>query len=609
MDCRPHSSQPQGSPPRRPRGGSLASVLATVLAAAVAFAGLAPAAGAQTIENRDLYEKSLEVARRAVEQYGLWEEPAEARRVADIGYRVARASRYDGYPLTFHVIDMPEPNAFALPAGQIFVTRGMLELGLDDDMLAALLGHEIGHVALDHHSKMQRRATLMNLLGQALLVGVIIGSDDGRRARPDDPGARWDPEVRNQRGETIQGAAATSLIISELLLRSFSREHEDQSDAEGQRWAAAAGFDPAGANRLFTLMQSRLPQSKKYGYWRTHPFFDERVRAGGARAALLKRDETPRDADSLRQRTQATLLTWAEGVSVIDEDGYHEDVGKVSAATLRFVELEALAAWPRGAAAERIRQTRLDRRRTLEMARPAVERDYGALLAAWDRQIEEVAAVEPDAPFLENLRQQRAGLAEQAAGLYPKASEVLAGGVFETGFLERFLSNWPEASEAPKVALLLGDARARLGDQRGAVESYLRVVEEAPESPEAERAHRGLKVLAPRLDQLAALAVLARQDRDPELAALAATRLGEAAGSFGDIGDGAELLDRFPDAEVAPAVAERMNVLADKLYAEVVLYQAIGDHVKAVERINEILTHAPLSPAADLLRDRAVLEA
>lgn len=588
---------------------ALAPAVAPWIAAAVALAALAPAAGAQTIGNRDLYEKSLEVARRAAEQYGLWDQPAEARRVADIGYRVAHAARYDGYPLTFHVIDMPEPNAFALPGGQIFVTRGMLELGLDDDMLAALLGHEIGHVALDHHVKMQRRATLMNLLGQALLVGVMIGADDSPRARADDPGARWDPEVRGQKGEMIQGAAATSLIVSELLLRSFSREHEDQSDAEGQRWAASAGFDPAGANRLFALMQSRLPQTKKYGYWRTHPFFDERVRAGQARAGLLKRDETPAAADGLRQRTQAALLVWAEGVSVIDEDGYHDDVGKVSAATVRFVEEEALTAWPRGAAAERIRQTRLDRLRNAETTRSALERDYGTVLAAWDRQIDEVAALDPETPFLDNLRQQRADLAQQAARLYPEAQKVLAEGVFETKFLERFLSNWPDAAEAPKVALLLGDARARLGDQQGAVESYLRVVEAAPQSPEAERAHRGLKVLAPRLDQLAALVRLARQDRDPELAALAATRLAEAAGRFDDIGDGAELLDRFPDAEVAPAVAERMNVLADKLYAEVVLYQAIGDHVKAVERINKILTHAPLSPAADLLRDRAVLAA
>ncbi len=54
---------------------------------------------------------------------------------------------------------------------------------------------------------------------------------------------------------------------------------------------------------------------------------------------------------------------------------------------------------------------------------------------------------------------------------------------------------------------------------------------------------------------------------------------------------------------------ERLNVLADNLYGEVVLYQGVGDAVKAMERINKILTDAPLSPAAGPLRDRAVLTA
>jgi len=52
---------------------------------------------------------------------------------------------------------MTEPNAFALPAGQIFITTGMLDLGLDDDMLANVLGHEIGHVINEHSIKMQPR--------------------------------------------------------------------------------------------------------------------------------------------------------------------------------------------------------------------------------------------------------------------------------------------------------------------------------------------------------------------------------------------------------------------------------------------------------------------
>ena len=590
---------------RSPRGARGA---VPVLAAALLLAAAAPPAAAETapkITHRELFSKSLEVARRAMEQYGGAEDPAEARRVADVGYRVARESRFAGYPLTFHLIDMPEPNAFALPGGHLFVTRGMLDLGLDDDMLAALLGHEIAHVALDHHSKVQRKATLMSVLSQALLVGVIIAAEG---SEPVDPMDRRDPRYRDDRGELIQGTAATSLIVSELLLRSFSREHEDQADEEGQRWAAAAGFDPEGANRLFALMQARIPQSRQYGYWRTHPFFDERVRAGAGRAKLLKRLEA-KPADDFRVRTQAALLAWLDGQQVEPGDEFRDTPDRVSEATARFVEEEALTAWPKGTAAERIRLEKLHRTERAMLERPALERDYGEVVRAYATQIAEVRELTPESGFLARLERERAALEAQADDLYPKAAKTLAEGVVETPFLERFLSNWPDAPEAPKAALLLGDAKARLGDASEAVRRYLRALETSPGSPEAERAARGLAVLAPRLDDLAALQQLARQDLAPEVARLAAARLGERAASFSDVDNGAAYLSRFPEGDHVTAVAERMNVLADKLYAEVLVYQAIGDHVKAVERINKILTFAPLSPAADLLRERAVVDA
>jgi outer membrane protein assembly factor BamD (BamD/ComL family) len=71
--------------------------------------------------------------------------------------------------------------------------------------------------------------------------------------------------------------------------------------------------------------------------------------------------------------------------------------------------------------------------------------------------------------------------------------------------------------------------------------------------------------------------------------------------------NGAEYLRRYPNGQYVTPVLDRLNVLADNLYAEVILYQGLGDPVRAVERINKILTHAPLSPAAGKLRDRAVL--
>jgi TolA-binding protein len=489
------------------------------------------------------------------------------------------------------LIEMPEPNAFALPGGQLFVTRGMLEMGLDDDMLAALLGHEIAHVALDHHGRMQRRATLMNVLGQALVVGVLVGaSGDDRR----DPGPYRSPEPYGPggKGELVQGAAATSLIVNELLLRSFSREHEDEADEEGQRWAAAAGFDPRGAQTLMAHMGARLPQTKQYGYWRTHPFFDERVRAARVRGGLLKA-QPGKPADDFRVATQAALVTY---------------LGEAEAELRPLVESEALTAWPAGPAAEGIRRDRLHRRRDAELLRPALERDYGALVRAWREQIAAVAALTPESEFLAAARGELAALEADAAALYPEARRVLAEGVWETAFLERFLSTWPDAAEAPRAALLLGDAESRLGRQTDAVGHYLTAWESAPGSPEGERAAAGLRNLAPYLDRLAALQKLALQERDPELARLAAARLGEVAGAFDGIENGADYLRRFPDGTAVEAVRARIDSLAEKLYAEVVVYQALGDNTKAVERINQILTHAPLSHAAEQLRERAVLD-
>ncbi|MDH3254482.1 MAG: M48 family metallopeptidase, partial [Acidobacteriota bacterium] len=254
---------------------------------ALAFVFFAPFAMAQEappVDNPEIFSKSLEAAQQAMEFYGRYDNPEELRRVAEIGYRIAQETRFTAYPFSFFLVDIPVPNAFALPAGQIFITRGMLDLGLTDDMLGGLLGHEIGHVVMNHGLKMQRRATLLNVLSQTVLAGVIIATNNSR----DDyipPTGGYDPS--NPRGDRIMGTAAAGLVVSELLLRSYSREFEDEADSEGQRWAAAAGYDPNGYRLLMELMRSRLPESKEYGYWRTHPFFDSRVKAAMVRADLL----------------------------------------------------------------------------------------------------------------------------------------------------------------------------------------------------------------------------------------------------------------------------------------------------------------------------------
>jgi beta-barrel assembly-enhancing protease len=570
--------------------------LALALALLLLAAGSFQPATAQTVSNPDLYDKSLQVAAEVAAHYGTWEDPEQLARVNRIGYELAQRSEYQKFPFTFGLVDLPVPNAFALPGGQIFVTRGMLEMGLDDDMLANVLGHEIAHVTGEHYLRMQRKAALMNVLGNLLVVGVVIGESQSNDRRNRTNEAPYDPRVGRDGGtNVVQGAAAASLVISELLLRSYSRDHEDQADQEGQRLAAAAGYDPDGARRVWELMNRRAPQTKQYGYWQTHPFADERIRSAEVRKTQWK-VEARRPADDYRRRTQAVLTNY-----VAQKEPTPQQVA--------FVKDASLAAWPQGRAADGLRLEKLRELREEELARPALSRDYGAVIRSYREELAQVESMDPESELLATLRSDVAELARQRDGAYAKAAEVLAGGVYETSFLVSFLSNYPEAPEVPRVALALGDAYSRLGKPTEAVEQYLTASQAGPDSSEGRRARAGLRNLAPNLNALAALQQMAEQEKDPELKRLSAERLATVARAYDELANGAEYLRRFPEGEHAGAVMDRLNVLADNLYGEVVLYQRMGDPGQAIERINQILTHAPLSPAAEKLRDRAVLTA
>jgi predicted Zn-dependent protease len=437
---------------------------------------------------------------------------------------------------------------------------------------------------------MQRRATLLNVLSQALLAGVIIAANDS----DDDyvPPGGYYPNPSS--GDRVMGAAAAGVVVSELLLRSYSREFEDEADDEGQRFAAGAGFDPDGYRQLMVLMQSRLPESKEYGYWRTHPFFESRIRAAAVREELLTVQE-PRPADDYRQRTQKALLTFAHR-------------GKVKEEGSKMLEDAALAAWPIGEAADDIRLARLHEIRDRELEEHLLRRDYGDLLVAYRETYNNVESIDPDSPLLAKLAHEMKDFEARLEEAYPQAVEVFQRGVFETDFLVTFTSNYPDATELPAIAVQLGDAYSRLRRPADAVEMYLEAWKSAPETEAGRKARIGLRSLASSLDRLDALQHLTDETEDPELQRLAEEQLEKTVGTFTDLANGASYLREYPESAYTEAVTKRLNDLADNLYGEAILYQRVGDHAKALDRIHSILTEAPLSPAAERLRQKAILE-
>ena len=667
--AQPQPPQPQTSP--TPRAGGPGSP-----AAAPAGKPVPPPPGTITISDEKMFTQCSQASVEAVHEYGNYENPGELARINRIGYELAQQTGFYKFPISFTLINMAEPNAFSLACGEVFVSRGILDLGLNDDMVANLLGHEIGHVIKEHYLHRSRRAMLMSILGNLLVAGVLIsGARNPPKQGVEGP---YDPRVGYDYGDgnRVQGAAAASLIISELMLRSFSREQEDEADEVGQQLAAAAGYDPDGARQLWILMRTKAPVIREYGYLQTHPFAEERTRAAEARRgswSIQKRSS----ADVYRQRTQDVLVAYAAHQRVKDAmnppkrppvpPGTEEAANRAEAlrptqSISEFIYGNALSAWPRGPIADDIRLARLHRLRDTKLAScpdpallaiaaaappadtpgnrqgggrrqggqnqthtriarlPGYERDlcvpelhdYGAVIRAYRKELAEVQSLDPMGPvppLIQTLSGEISQFEVERQALYPHSVEIFKGGVYETPFLVAFVSNFPDAPEVPEVALSLGEAYSRTGNETEAVDQYLTAWKAGPDSPSGKRAATGLRNLTPSLKELSALQELADQEQDSDMRKMAGDRLATVSHTYDDVTNGAEYLRRFPDGGFVIPVLDRLNVLADNLYGEVVLYQGFGDPTKASDRINKILTNAPLSPAAEKLRDRAVLVA
>src|SRR5690606_32677205 len=147
------------------------------------------------------------------------------------------------------------PNAFALPGGKVGVHTGMFKVAKNQDQLAAVLGHEIGHVYARHtNERVSRQAATSGVLG---LLGAVAGARYGDRAS----------QAITQGGGTL---AQLGLLLP------FSRNQEAESDQIGQQLMAQAGFDPAEAVNLWQNMidaaGSRQPE-----WLSTHPDPQNRI--------------------------------------------------------------------------------------------------------------------------------------------------------------------------------------------------------------------------------------------------------------------------------------------------------------------------------------------
>jgi predicted Zn-dependent protease len=191
---------------------------------------------------------------------GLYEAPAFERRLSSIAAKLRDASDKPNLHLSVTILNSASVNAFALPDGQVFVTRGLLALANDEAEIASVLAHEMAHIEANHTVERMEQAQ------SAVLASRV---------------------VMNVLGD--KKAAQAALVSGALSLASFSRKQELQADQLGIKMAARAGFDPYGAARflenldraaaLEKLDSGKAVGAEAGGFFASHPRGPQRVAA------------------------------------------------------------------------------------------------------------------------------------------------------------------------------------------------------------------------------------------------------------------------------------------------------------------------------------------
>lgn len=188
----------------------------------------------------------LQSTPKMIEQYqGLHPDSDDQRLVQEVGKKISTNSMASSSPYEFKfylLADEETVNAFALPGGPIFITYALFEKLEDEDQLAGVLGHEIGHVISRHSAERMAKQGFTN----SILTGVAVGSESG-------------------------GATQTAAVAANLVNMKYGRGDELESDHIGVKIMLEAGYDPEALIGVMKILESSSGSSRLPEFQSTHP--------------------------------------------------------------------------------------------------------------------------------------------------------------------------------------------------------------------------------------------------------------------------------------------------------------------------------------------------
>jgi beta-barrel assembly-enhancing protease len=251
------------------------------------------------------------MAREAVAEmrkdYPVHEDPELQKYVASVGNRMIAANGLNGnpYQYTFTVVDVPTVNAFALPAGTIFVTAPLLAMAETEAELAGVLGHEVGHVKARHTAERidaAQRSTKRNIL--YALGGSVLGGAAGYGlgkllCRPEDKKCLQTATIAG-----AAGGAGAGLLIQKYKFMANSREDEMEADRIGFRTSVKAGYEKDHVGTFYAKLLKMEESRNKGGSPMIASFADAMSTHPPSRERVAQMEEL-----ALHQRNSGSVVT------------------------------------------------------------------------------------------------------------------------------------------------------------------------------------------------------------------------------------------------------------------------------------------------------------
>jgi predicted Zn-dependent protease len=215
----------------------------------------------QDLTEEQEYYLGRSVAAKVLASYQVYENDALTAYVNRVGHAVAytsdRPEIYAGYH--FLVLDSDEINAFACPGGFVFITRGLLSTCQNEDALAGVLAHEVGHICAKHGLQAIKKSRLMDAFDVLLK----------------ETSKHYNQEQLNKLTTAFDGALGD--IVDQLMINGYSRQQEYEADRLGLQYGHAAGYCSSCMESTLENMAASAQRDTGMGFFKTHPAPQDRL--------------------------------------------------------------------------------------------------------------------------------------------------------------------------------------------------------------------------------------------------------------------------------------------------------------------------------------------